>query len=531
MRFFGGLWERDGARHWIVASIVYVTLLGILLANLIPSRSELRVGQVATRDISAPKTIVNRYRTQQLRQQEAELAVDEALQDPANYVIDGKVATAAGEKLGLVFDRARELRSQLPPAQPEGLTSGTNGSESAPSSSLAPTSGQISALQQTIEADAGLRVDKQTLTLVLSCSWQDFMQLERVTLQLTQDLLGGRRIGTGDRERVVAELPDLVDSYLEREGLLPAGPGTRETVAEAVVALVESVVQPNLIPDEAKLRTIAEQAADTVEPVMVLQGEIVVRRGDVITREHAEVLKDLGLQRQRTNYLTVAGIAGVLLLSLVFLAVYLWQHQREVTANDGLLALLGLVLIISVFLAKILSLIPWEGIGYLIPSAFAAMLITLLLDSHLAIVVVVALSVIVGMVTDFQISTVVTVMAGGITGVFSVGRISQRSDLTRAGFIVGVVNFATIVFMALATNNLFILRHSYLGIVNGIVSAVLTIGFLPYLESLFGITSSIKLLELSNPNQPLLRRLLLEAPVPITIVFWWVTWQRPRPTP
>ena len=44
MRFFGGLWERDGARHWIVASIVYVTLLGILLANLIPSRSELRVG-------------------------------------------------------------------------------------------------------------------------------------------------------------------------------------------------------------------------------------------------------------------------------------------------------------------------------------------------------------------------------------------------------------------------------------------------------------------------------------------------------
>ena len=87
---------------------------------------------MATRDISAPKTIVNRYRTQQLRQQEAELAVDEALQDPANYVIDGKVATAAGEKLGLVFDRARELRSQLPPAQPEGLTSGTNGSESAP---------------------------------------------------------------------------------------------------------------------------------------------------------------------------------------------------------------------------------------------------------------------------------------------------------------------------------------------------------------------------------------------------------------
>ena len=68
---------------------------------------------------------------------------------------------------------------------------------------------------------------------------------------------------------------------------------------------------------------------------------------------------------------------------------------------------------------------------------------------------------------------------------------------------------------ALISDDMSLAKNSYLGLANGILFDF-TIGFLPYLENLFGITSSIKLLELSNPNQPLLRRLLLEAPVPIT---------------
>ena len=50
------------------------------------------------------------------------------------------------------------------------------------------------------------------------------------------------------------------------------------------------------------------------------------------------------------------------------------------------------------------------------------------------------------------------------------------------------------------------------GMVNGVLSVVLTLGSLPFFEGFFGIITSFKLLELSNPNQPLLRRLLLEAP-------------------
>src|SRR5690625_2108495 len=103
-------------------------------------------------------------------------------------------------------------------------------------------------------------------------------------------------------------------------------------------------------------------------------------------------------------------------------------------------------------------------------------------------------------------------LVSGFSGVFSVSRISQRGDLTRAGFIVGGTTALAMVGFGLAFGDRFMVTHAFLGLINGIVSAIGAIGLLPYLESLFGITSAIRLLELSNPNQPLLRRLLIEAP-------------------
>ena len=66
--------------------------------------------------------------------------------------------------------------------------------------------------------------------------------------------------------------------------------------------------------------------------------------------------------------------------------------------------------------------------------------------------------------------------------------------------------------MAYDSTWLKILWGTIFGLLNGLLSGVLAIGILPYLETLYGITSSIRRLELANPNQPLLKRLLLEAP-------------------
>lgn len=495
-------WRQERVRQWFLVVFVYLTLVGILLANLIPERMDLRVGQVAKRDITAPRTIVNQYRTDQLKAEAAEQAAQKAAADEGNYIIDENVAISAKEKLAAMFDILEEART--------GQGEVDSSQSAAPLDAVVGFSeADIRELQKIIDTETGLIVDKQTVETIMGLPLGEFYLVEEAAVAVAESLLSEERISQGRVTDVVQSVPELVSDYLIRADLDTV---LTEASEDAIITLVREVVQPNLKLDEKKVAQIRTEAMAQVEPVMVLQGEIVVRRGDVITREKAQILKDLGLQRASTSYLTIFGISGAVLLTVVYLVVYLWQNQQEVLKNDSLLALLGLLIIVYVFVVKILSLIPWEGIGYLMPTAFAAMMVSLLLDAQMAYAVIVMLSLLMGLVTGFELIPVVTSLAGGFAAAFSLGRVTQRSDVTRAGFISGIVSFCTMGIMALATNNMIILKNSYLGLINGVISAILTIGFLPYLESLFGITSSIKLLELSNPNQPLLRKLLMEAP-------------------
>jgi hypothetical protein len=122
----------------------------------------------------------------------------------------------------------------------------------------------------------------------------------------------------------------------------------------------------------------------------------------------------------------------------------------------------------------------------------------------------------VGLLTEGnQLGFAICAFIGGTVGVFRVYKLNQTSDLAKAGMYIALANIATIITLAFIGGHLTLnvaLMGTVIGAINGILSAVLMIGALPYLESAFSITSMIKLLELSNPNQYLLKRLLLEAP-------------------
>lgn len=102
-----------------------------------------------------------------------------------------------------------------------------------------------------------------------------------------------------------------------------------------------------------------------------------------------------------------------------------------------------------------------------------------------------------------------------ILSIFSLTKIQQRSDLARAGIIVSFINILFIISLKLITNNIntnIMLTDVAWGGASGIFSAILAIGSLPYLESAFGLVTSFKLFELVNPNQPLLKQLMIKAP-------------------
>ncbi|NLJ86185.1 MAG: HDIG domain-containing protein, partial [Firmicutes bacterium] len=412
-----------------------------------------------------------------------------------NYIIDEKIAVAAEEKLSFVFERAAALREPQ-----ESIPSGVP-AELFPKVPTANLKQRVTELQTTIRQEVELDVDKQSIETLLTVSTDVFVTMEQAAKTTAIQTLRSNRITQDNRNEIVDRAKDQVSEYdlpLEAE--------------DTVVSIVKNVISPNLIIDSERMDTIRRDAMQSVVPAMVLQGEIVVRKGDVVTREKLQILKDLGLQKRSASITRMIGIVGVIFILMVLVGVFLWQYEREILEDEGLLALLGLIVIIVVFIMKVLSLIPWSGTGYLMPVAFGAMLITLLLDSRLAIIISAALAVIVGLVTDGGLEYVSVALIGAITAILSLGKVTQRSDVTRVGFIVGGVNFTTMLVFALISDDMSLAKNSYLGLANGIICSIFTIGFLPYLENLFGITSSIKLLELSNPNQPLLRRLLLEAP-------------------
>lgn len=489
------VWQTTNVRQWLMAAIIFVTLVGILVANLVPLQYDLKVGQVSPRDVEAPRTIENRFATDRMRNEAVESALEKAKANPDNYIIDGKVAVAAEEKLSLVFDRAASLR------EPEELATPGTPPELIPRVPMASLKQRVAELQAVVHQEVELDMDKQSAEALLTASAETFVTMEQAAKTVAIKVLRSSRITQDNRNEVIDRARDQIDEY-----------DMPEAARDSVGVMVKNVIRPNLVLDGEKVEVVKRDAAQAVVPAMVLQGEIVVRKGDVVTREKLQILKDLGLQKRSAGYARMLGVAAVVLVLMVLMGIFLWQYEREILQDEGLVALLGLIVIIVAFIMKVLSLIPWSGTGYLMPTAFGAMLITLLLDSRLAMIVTAALSLIVGLVTDGGLGFVAVSLIGGVTAVLSLGTVTQRSDVTRVGFIVGGVNFITMIAFAFINEDMFLVKNSYLGLANGIICSIFTIGFLPYLENLFGITSSIKLLELSNPNQPLLRRLLLEAP-------------------
>ena len=539
-RFFG---RPSAARRGVLAGVLFVVLLAVMAADTAPDALDWQVGDVATRDVAAPRDVVDRYRTEQLREQAAREAVRVAELDPVNWEINPAEALRAEERVKAIFDVIGSVRQDavaaLAPLAEEGAAgveqAGSGSAPEAPAGDDAPSAGgdqaapasgagqpsagageppapasvpvpalpvdELVARAEEQLSQQGITLDPEVLAYGLQLDDETRAAVQERTVRIAADLMSRRRIGVDDLER-------------EREAVFtqPQIAALPPSEQAFVGGIVQAVLRPNLIPSPERMERARQEAMRAVAEVRVREGQIIIRRGDPVGPEHIMLLQDLGLLDGRYSYTHLAGQALLLLLLFAVVGVYLHQHRRDILLSERQLALLGLIVLLVAGLAKVGSFIAWEGTALLVPVGLASLLVTLLLDSRLAIVITILLSTIVAALFGFDGRYFLVALAGGVAGVYSVSRVSQRSDLTRAGLFVGGACFLTMLALGLMRSEMFLIQYSFLGLLNGIVSAVGTIGLLPYLETVFGITSSIRLLELSNPNHPLLRKLLMEAP-------------------
>jgi len=484
---FGKAWletlQRTALSRWVLGGLIIAAMLAILLVDALPAGVQIEVGEVAKQDIVAPITAINTSETERLKEEAARQALLEATDDPSYYQINPAAVMRVEENVTGVLNLLRQgiaPEGEEQDVQPEHLT--------------------ISEIDRRLIRDWQIEIPQRNLEAVVSLSLTEFDQFAQTTADLVLAAMEEPISQDGLRDA-----RDAFEESVRRSGF-------RDNLQQTAVLLGRQLIQPNLVLNTEKVNEARDQAVQNVEPVQIMQGEIIIRKGDVVRAEHINLMRDVGLLKTGRDYAALAGRTLLVLAMAALMIVYLHQNRLRILENNALLGLLGSVVLTVLLLGRLFSMPAWPEAVYLNPSALVGLLLTLLIDAKVASMAAVVTAVLLGVISGFSWPVGTLALVGGLTAVLSVTKVSQRGDLMRAGFIVGGANVLLMMALGLASKDTGLIVNSYLGLISGVLASIVAIGVLPYLESAFKITSSIRLLELSNPNHPLLRRLMLEAP-------------------
>ena len=208
--------------------------------------------------------------------------------------------------------------------------------------------------------------------------------------------------------------------------------------------------------------------------------------------------------------MTFVKVLGTFILIVFSVAILIFYFETFIRRKDHLFSFL---LLSMALIGKLFILLPSVP-NYLIPIAFFSIFTSFLFsNAPLAVTGSLLLSILLS-ISAGNLEILPVLLIGGLVGAYSTSSIHQRTDLTRAGIYVGIANVCIISGISFINEYPFLLTLPLIlwGMSSGILSSIIVMIILPYVETYSGITTNIRLLELINPQFPLLRRLFIEAP-------------------
>jgi len=296
-----------------------------------------------------------------------------------------------------------------------------------------------------------------------------------------------------------------------------------------ILKVAETFLRTNLTFNKDKTEERKTKAREKVAPVyfQVKRGEVILRPGDRAQEEHLFKIKALRKAQEKSHILSIlVGLAVLTFLVLSSLYQFSTKNIRKITLSQkdllffsttliGLLAFLRLFQMITDVLGGEFLAIPSSSYSYLFPIATGAMLIRIVINSEVAIVFAILTSFFAASVMGNQLFFFIFTFVGSLVGAHKVARCEQRSILVKAGLTVGGINLLMISSYNLISGNpltMALLSDLIMGFLGGAMTSVLVLGIAPIVESFFGYTTDIKLLELANMDNPILKDLILQAP-------------------
>lgn len=449
---------------------VFIVSYLLLLTAIAPKQFNLQEGDIARVDIKAPRDTIDQKATKE-KESEAIEKVDK------QYTVKNEVKVQAEDNIKSLFDEVLNLNA-------------TNMDEAS----------KITELK------------KITQFKLTDSEYKDLINTPKETLID----LEGKIVNVVDSvyKKDIQENNESSLENAKKEGISAIEElNIANPLKEILVNIIKSQINPNLFYDSEKTEEMQKEAQKSTSKVVIKKNQIIIKEGEPVTAEQIAIINELGLLDNgiKGKYVYVYLSLALFLFVILFLQYsYIYLNYKDIFFNAKRLILISLINILSLILARSIGAVS----AFLIPFAFGSMLLTLLLNYKISIIISIFNSVIMSALVEFDPQVMLLVFINAILGAVMLKKMQQRNELIYATLYISVVSaILTLSTGVIISSNLKeIFMVSLFSIIGGVLSGIFALGVLPFLEGTFNEVTTIKLLELSNPNNPLLKKLLMEAP-------------------
>jgi putative nucleotidyltransferase with HDIG domain len=509
-------------QKWIIGIVTALVITLVLSPSFHLGFKEVNVGDIATKEVkSAQDLLVEDEKSTREKRAEAERSVLSV------YDFDPSVLTDAEARIRSAFQKG------APPPK------GEKGPDK--SLSLNPRNEIETTLRLSFTSSEWALLEKKRFNPSISEA-----ALKLITPVLKKGVIADKDSLDPDADKGIfirdihtrsdrRDLPpfDFLDVKEARGNLRAQSEQFRPTLGiestSLALKLAEHFLKPNLTFNKDETEDRKMKARDMVNPVyfQVKRGEVILRAGDRVREDHLSIINALRRVQERSHVISI--LIGMCLLTFFLLAsIYQFatKNIRKVafsqkdmlffsTALVATAAILKLFLMITDVLGTAFLSIPSSAYLYLFPIAAGAMLVRIVINSEVAIIFSILVAYFSAVMMGNQLSLFIFAFIGSIVGAHKVAQCEQRTVILKAGLMVGAANTLMIFSYTLLSGNPFkmnFMADLVFGFLGGILASILVLGITPIVESLFRYTTDIKLLELANMDNLLIKDLILQAP-------------------
>ncbi|MFS0780870.1 HD family phosphohydrolase [Bacillus sp. 1P06AnD] len=490
-------------QHTLFQVLLFV-ILGLvsylaMLSNVIPEKIDVELFKVSDETIRSPKTVEDTEKTNQEKEEARKQVPDE-------YTLKKEYAQNRVDLISSIFDSVIDVKKES-----EGKEEDRASMSAEEKSKLLQK--EVSLLKKKLTDDVNNELSDDVYRNLLKANVDELKVAKDVTVTAINSIMSNK-IPANE----VENSKKMVENELQFTSM-------NSDAKKGAIDLGRFAVTQNYFFDPQKTEEKRDKAVEDVEPVKILQGAIIVEKGQLIDQNVYRNLKLAGVLDSDKSLMPYIGLAMLVAFVFGFMFYFYRIFEKKNEHRHSHILIFSLVYIITLFIIKMISLlggIETRDLSYFIPVAMGTMLLKILLDDRYAITLTLILSIFGAVIfndtltSSFNVTIAFYILLSGVASILIISTKNLRSKIFQAGILLSLIH-VVIIFSLSFIMDVQMSRGDYLfyviaAFVSGLSAAVLTIGLLPFFEAGFGILSTMKLIELSNPNHPLLRKILTEAP-------------------